>query len=298
MKKLLTMALMLTICSCGITVKADTPDPVKVYVTIADEDGKLAMPQEEITVTDVDNDGALTINDALYLAHEAKYAGGASSGYESGMSEYGLSLYKLWGTAGTGFGYYVNNTSAWSLADTVKEGDIVSAFIYRDTTGWSDTYCYFNVNTVSAKEGEQITLTLSKAAFDANYNPLVLPVEGAAITIDGTASAYKTDAEGKVTITLDEGKHVISAVSDIEILVPPVCKADVAAKVTDNTSDSTFDNTADNTTDNITNSTSDNTSDKAVETRDSNSLYTYMIIAAALTGAVIFVSGRRNVYEK
>lgn len=273
MKKLLTMALMLVICSYGITVEADTQDPVKVYVTIADENGKLAMTQEEITVTDVDNDGALTINDALYLAHEAKYEGGAPAGYESAVSEYGLSLNKLWGTAGA-VGYYVNNASAWSLADTVKEGDYVTAFVYTDATTWSDAYCYFDVNTVSAKEGAQITLTLSKAGFDADYNPIVLPVEGAAITIDGTASSIKTDAEGKVTITLKEGKHVISAVSDTEILVPPVCKADIAAKA------------------------ADNTSGNAVATGDRASLYICMQIAAAVTGAAIVVSGRRKAYEK
>lgn len=272
MKKLLTMALMLVICSYGITAEADTNDPVNVYVTIADENGKLVMTQEEITVTDVDNDGALTINDALYLAHEAKYEGGASAGYESGMSEYGLSLYKLWGTAGA-VGYYVNNASAWSLADTVKEGDFVTAFMYTDATTWSDAYCYFDVNTVSASEGEQITLTLSKAGFDADYNPLVLPVEGAAVTIDGTVSSFKTDAEGKVTITLDDGKHIISAVSETEILVPPVCKADIAAKA------------------------ADNTSDNAVATGDNTSLYICMLIAA-VTGAAVVVSGRRKAYEK
>ena len=62
-------AVLLT-CSLACSVSfAEETDTVNVNVTIADKDGNPVMVQEEISVTDIDNDGKLTINDALYLAH-------------------------------------------------------------------------------------------------------------------------------------------------------------------------------------------------------------------------------------
>ena len=57
------------------------------------------LAMEKITVADNDGDGALTINDALYAAHEKAFTGGAAAGYASVQSDWGLSLSKLWGIA-------------------------------------------------------------------------------------------------------------------------------------------------------------------------------------------------------
>ena len=203
----------------------------KVYVTISDKAGKLALVQEEIIVTDTDKDGVLTINDALYAAHEAKYEGGAAAGYASSYGAYGLSMNKLWGTENGGsYGYCVNNSPAWSLTDIVKEGDYINAYVYTDLTAWSDSYCYFNVNEIFGKAGGEMTLTLSMAGYDEAYNPIVIPVADAFLTINGEKTAFKTDQDGNVTFTVsDEGSYIISAVSDTLTLVPPVCKATVTA---------------------------------------------------------------------
>ncbi|MBR2284360.1 MAG: hypothetical protein IJ874_08080 [Ruminococcus sp.] len=220
--------------ACSFTavnsLAAENSDPVDVYVTISDSTGKLVVTQEKVTVTDIDNDGALTINDALYIAHENSYEGGAEAGYGTSVTQYGLGITKLWGTENGGsYGYYVNNASAWSLSDVLKTGDYLNAFVYTDTTGWSDKYTYFDSNTAEAKQGDELTLTLSQAAFDADYSPITLPVEGASITINGVDSGAVTDAEGKATITLAAaGNAVISATSDSLTLVPPVCIAAVA----------------------------------------------------------------------
>lgn len=231
MKKVLSMVmvLMLLLAMCSVNVFA--AEETTVYVTVSDANGKLVLAQEAITVTDADKDGALTVNDALYAAHEAKYEGGAAAGYASSTGAYGLSLDKLWGTANGGsYGYYVNNTSSTSLADTVKEGDFINAYVITDLTAWSDTYCYFDANTVSAKAGEEINLKLSAAGYDANWNPITVPVADAAITLNGVATAYKTDAEGKVTLKVEEaGNFVVSATSETQVLVPPVCVATVEA---------------------------------------------------------------------
>lgn len=225
----LVAALLLIAAVNPVSVKAGglliSPKPadVTVYVTIVNSDVKLA--QEPIKVADIDGDGALTVNDALYLAHEAKYRGGAAAGYASAQSQWGLSLTKLWGVENGGsYGYYVNNTSAMGLTDPVKNGDHVNAFVYTDTTAFSDKYCFFDVNTVTGNTGKNITLTLSGAGYDSNWNPVTVAIAGATLTIDGKATSYKTDADGKVTFKVTEGgKHVIGAVSDKETLVAPVC---------------------------------------------------------------------------
>ena len=196
-----------------------------VLVTIADANGDLAIAMAAVTVTDIDADGALTINDALYCAHEEYYEGGAAAGYASAMSEYGLSLAKLWGSENGGsYGYYVNDAAAWGLADPVKDGDRVNAFVYTDLTAWSDTYCYFDVAEADAEVGDTLTLTLTAAGYDADWNPITLPVAGATITVNGEKTEAVTDENGKATLTLSgEGELIISAVSDTQTLVPPVC---------------------------------------------------------------------------
>ena len=224
----LTLVLLLGLC-CSVAFAAD--EDVTVLVTIADKDGKLVLVQEEIAVKDIDSDGQLTINDALYCAHEAKFDGGAAAGYLSEMTEYGLSLKKLWGTDnGTGYGYYVNNTGAMSLSDKVFDGSSIVAFIYTDTTNWSDTFSYFDKDSVTMKAGTDITLTLKSVGFDASYNTVISPVANANITLNGKAVDTKTDADGKVTLKFAEaGTYVVSASSDSMTLVPPACVITVDA---------------------------------------------------------------------
>ena len=111
----------------------------------------------------------------------------------------------------------------------MKTGDYVKAFVYTDLVTWSDTYCFFDVNTATVAEGEAVELTLSAAGYDEAWNPISVPVEGAVITVDGVATEYKTDAEGKVTVKLEEGTHIISATSETQTLVAPVCKVTVTA---------------------------------------------------------------------
>ena len=223
------LALLLVVSSAAVSASADTTE--KVFVSIADENGSLVLARKEVTASDIDADGAITINDVLYAAHETFFEGGAEAGYASYTGDYGLSLSKLWGVENGGsYGYYVNNASAWSLADPVAEGAHVYAFIYTDTTAWSDTYSWFEKDTVDAKAGESITLTLKSLGYDADWNPVAAAEAGAVIYVNGTATDAVTDENGQATITLsDEGSMLISAKSDSKTLVPPVCIANVKA---------------------------------------------------------------------
>ncbi|MBQ9086488.1 MAG: hypothetical protein IJY47_04805 [Clostridia bacterium] len=241
MKKLLSFGLVFLML-CGIwclsaSAAEGAGQGVSVYVSIADATGKLALTQEKITVTDTDRDGALTVHDALYCAHEAKYQGGAAAGYGTAETQWGLSLSKLWGTANGGnYGYYVNHVGASGLTDPVEEGDLVNAVVYVGVWPDMEQYCYFDQNTLTAKEGDAVTLTLSAAGYDAQFQQIAVPVEGAVITFDGVATSYKTDTEGKVTVTLSEaGNVVIGAISDTQKLTPPSCVATVEARASTET---------------------------------------------------------------
>ncbi len=258
----------------------------EVYVTIAN--GNLKIAGELITAADIDNDGEVTVNDALYAAHEQYYEGGAEAGYGTEYGQYGLSITKLWGAEnGSGYGYYVNNVSAYSLTDKMEDGDYLTAFVYTDTVNYSDTYCYFDKNTVSAKAGEEVTLTLSAAGYDDQWNPITVPAENAEITVNGVKTGLKTDKEGKVTLKLDTaGALVISAVSEDTVLVPPVCKASVSAAETDGANNNTSDDEKDDTP-------------KSPVTGENNTAASVAVLSAAMLAVIcLAVLTLKKSYEK
>lgn len=230
MKKLpaLLMALILTFSCAALAEEA--PTSITVNVSITDDTGALVMAYVPVTVTDVDGDGAFTICDALVCAHAANHENGAEA-FGSAQTEYGISMTKLWGVENGGsYGYYLNDASPLSMLDPVQENDHVKAYAYTDLTAWSDTYCFFEAAVKTAAIAEEITLTLSAAGFDETYAPITLCVEGAVITVNGETTEIITDAEGKCTIAFDtEGVYVISAKSQTQNLVAPVCIITVAA---------------------------------------------------------------------
>lgn len=221
-------ALVMMFALCALPVHAEG---LEVLVSISDgnSDNGVELAWEKVTVVDCDNDGQLTINDALFSAHEKHFKGGAGAGYAFAPTEFGLSLNKLWGVENGGsYGYYINDASPLSLSDTVKDGDRIYAYAFADLTAWSDMYTYFDKCQLEADKGDEITLTLSGASYDAEWNPVTVPVEGAKILIDGKDSGVVTDAEGKAVVTLNgSGQQIISAASDSAVLVPPVCVAQV-----------------------------------------------------------------------
>ena len=222
---LLAVLLCLSMAACGAENETAAVTPVvTVYVTIADA-GVLEAAQTAVEVPDGDGDGTCSIDEALRAAHDALYAGGAEAGYASAETEYGLSLTRLWGVENGGsYGYYVNDAAAMSLSDPLREDDRVVAYSYADLSAWSDMYSFFDVTRAEVAAGEELTLTLSGAGYDEAWNPITVGVEGAALTVNGAATEWTTGADGAVTFTLGEaGEYVVSAVSESELLVPPVC---------------------------------------------------------------------------
>ena len=264
MKKLIVAAVaaIITCSAMSITAFADE-ESAKVFITVVDGEGKFAVAQEAVSVTDIDKDGKLTVNDALVIVHDKFFEGGSDAGYKTIETQYGQSIDKLWGIENGGsYGYYVNNASAMGLSDPVKEGDYLNAFVYPDPNAWATTYySWFDKNTAEADEGTEIEVTLKRARFDENYQMVPVAVEGATITVNGTASDVKTDADGKAKIKLDNaGKNIISATADGGMtLIAPVLVADVKAAETTTTTTEVTTTTTTTTTTTATTSTSKST---------------------------------------
>lgn len=217
MKKAILILLCLALCCGGALAEA-------AYVSLSDGQGNIVMAHQPIELSDVDGDGAVTIYDCLYLAHETSYAGGAQAGFAAEDQGYGLSVTRLWGEENGGsYGYYVNNASAYSLTDPVAGGDMVHAFVYTDLEAWSDTYCYFESETLET-DSDRATLQLMYQYYDADWNSVTAPLEGAKIWIDGVESEFVSDGEGQVEISgLSVGAHLVTARSEDQVLVPPIC---------------------------------------------------------------------------
>ena len=225
MKKVLTLSLLaaLLVCLFAIPVLATPPEPDYVRVTIADAEKNLVLAFEKVALGTSE-----TIDDVLRRAHDEFYEGGADTGYASEETQYGRSLLELWGDESGAYSYYLNDASAMSLSDKVKSGDHIYVFVYTDTMNFSDTYCYFNNTQVYAEKGDIATLTLTRSGYDASWNPITEPVEGAVITINGEKTELVTNEKGEVAITYDKaGELLISAVHDEMNLTPPVLVATV-----------------------------------------------------------------------
>ena len=235
MKKFLSIIVAaLLVTTLAAPAKALAADSANVFFTFTDGEGKIVRVCDEVTVTDVDEDGALTILDAFYCAHEQNFEGGAAAGFATVSSDYGPFITKLWGIENGGsFGYYLNNAMAMGVTDPVKDGDVLKAYAYMDPATYADVYTYFDNSKLEATEGEEVEVTLYGVGFDASYNPVANPVEGAIITINDKDTEFVTDAEGKATITFDgTGEHVVSAKSDSQVLVPPVLVVNIEADET------------------------------------------------------------------
>ena len=223
-------ALALSVSSAAFAIPASAEDDVVVYVNIIEDHGVHCTFNEAVTLKDIDDDGKLTINDALYLTHEEAFSGGAEAGYGTKQTEWGLSLTKLWGIENGGsYGYYVDGNMAMSLADELKGGEYLDAFCYQDTKYYTDTYSFFEQREaeVDINETSLLTLSLKYIGFDDSWAAVTLPLADATITIDDEETSFKTDKNGEVTIDLtgiDTGWHDISAKSSDLTLVPPLCE--------------------------------------------------------------------------
>lgn len=293
MKKLCSVLLAMFLFTgiLGVGAAAAEPDSVTVLVDIAKQ-GEQVFAKSEIAVTDLDNDGKISIGDALWAAHEAGYTGGAAAGYAQADSGYGLGIVKLWGDNSGNFGYFINNQMPMNLEVELKTGDHISAYVYKQSD-YSDVYCYFNDLTAEKEAGKTVDLELKGFI---NWSTTATPIANATVTINGEETAFKTDAEGKVTLTLPEqsGNYIISAKGNSLVLVPPVCHIKVNAKVVQNSS-SVNTNSVTSSNENVVSNEKTN-----VTTSPKTGDITWLLCAVLVLvgGAAVLVAVRAKAYEK
>lgn len=235
-KRLLSLMLALSMALSLATTGAWAAgqDSIRVTVTIANQ-GAIAvgknntlMAQVPVTVTDLNDDGKFTYDEAMTAAHEAYYEGGKAgfATYEdSGFAE------KLWGlTSDDGVGGFYQNNVAIPVGpgkQAIQNGDDLTAFIYANK--WSDKYCFFDQSTLSIKTGETVALNLQEQDYDSEGNAVDAPAANAAlVTVDNEGAFHElnvtTDDKGDATLSFDKaGTYVVSAYGSEDILVPPVC---------------------------------------------------------------------------
>ena len=212
----------------------ESADPIDVCVTIADE-GDIVMAKEAVTVTDRDASGDFTVDEVLYAAHEAEYAGGAEAGYATAETAYGLGITKLWGDTSGNYGYWLNDASCWSLSDKVVADDHLVSFVYQNTEVW-DSYSKFDKDSYSVRAEEAVTVTLEKAGYDTNWNTVFSKHNGAEIKVyssdfkeldtddyevvdngDGTYSITIKNTESYIIAAYDNTTPIVPAVSTVVV---------------------------------------------------------------------------------
>lgn len=205
-------------CVCGLVVflallfaawtalpalaEAELPeDPVCIDVFLAGEDGAVAY--RELPLRDEDGDGLLTVSDAL-------------------LAEDGRIPTMLGGGETAGLRIYVNHTPVTDLLTALQEGDQLYGLVCEDEAELP--YCRFDLSRASVREGETLVLTLTAMSPEGEGQP----VADAVIRIDGKDTAFRTDADGKVTLQFDgSGSCVVSARKEGVTMAPPVCAVTV-----------------------------------------------------------------------
>ena len=227
MKRILVIVIASLLCLASLfslSVFAEEEAKVNVKVSVTTKNS-IKAGLVDVAAGDEDGDGAITISDALYVAHKI-YCSAGVSGYAAEETEFGLSLVKLWGDESGNFGYYLNHQPAMSLADTIKEGDVISACIYEGVYPNMESYAYFDKDSAVVSEGGSITLTLMKLGYDENFNAVSSPVANAKLTVDAAPwGDYTTDENGKVTFTPEwTAEMIVSAIGENEEIIMPVCR--------------------------------------------------------------------------
>ena len=214
MKKRLLSLLLVLVMVLGMfpmVAFAEPADGITVYMTVfnkgefcKDKDNA-PMWQKPVTVTDTNGDGKYSLDEALAAAHTACYIDG-TNGYATEHNEASGydAVAKLWGVDTKSTGYYRNNKITATVdQEFLSANDKITAFVYYDEEGWSDRYSYFTESAKTVGVGEEFSLTLKYAGYDADYNPTELPVATAPIGVYHMATgtySVPTTLKGEETI--------------------------------------------------------------------------------------------------
>lgn len=192
-------------------------DSITVYASVV-RNGEFVTGKDGSIIAHIPvtvNSQEPTIDNAFTALHETYYTDG-TSGYRTTQMDKYTAVTKFWGVESEYVGYYNNNNFATGLAESVDDGAHLVLWFYQDTS-WSDTYTYFDKTTATVACGNALDLTLMQEGGT--------PLSDAIITVDGAeVSGMTTDAEGKVSLSFEEGgTYIVSAKSADSYIVSPVC---------------------------------------------------------------------------
>lgn len=161
-------------------------------------------------------ENTVTILDAMVAAHQKMY--GDDFGKDPGkyLIINGGWIQKFWGIETGAIGYLLNNQSPTDLNGSatlcnnspIKTGDVVTVYQYGDTQNYSDTYLYFADSQIQQKEPGEVSLTLLRSGYDANWKPVSSPQENCKVVLADSngkqVAEAATDKDGIVTFKISE----------------------------------------------------------------------------------------------
>ena len=161
-------------------------------------------------------ENTVTILDAMVAAHQKMY--GDDFGKDPGkyLVINGGWIQKFWGIETGAIGYLLNDQSPADLNGSatlcnnspIKTGDVVTVYQYGDTQNYSDTYLYFVDSRIQQKKPGEVSLTLLRSGYDANWKPVSSPQENCKVVLTDSngkqVAEGMTDKDGIVTFKISE----------------------------------------------------------------------------------------------
>ena len=218
---------------CIVTIP-ESAKPADMKITINNKgifasakDGT-AMVERDITVTDLNEDGMLSYDEALVAAHDTYFEGGTAAGYSGGPW-----ISKLWGV-GTSNTLMFDNDESISPATVdeyelkeVEGGHKLYASVNTDDVYYADWFTTFDIKEKTLEAGQSLALNI-KGHYGMAYEPedmIDVPLEGIHIGYwkDGDfqpLEGIKTDSDGNATVTFDKaGIYIVTADGTVKDMV-------------------------------------------------------------------------------
>ena len=198
--------------SVSVRINMDSGKPGKSYTVKVTSDmaAKAGFSKPE------GFENTVTILDAMVAAHQKMY--GDDFGKDPGkyLIINGGWIQKFWGIETGAIGYLLNNQSPTDLNGSatlcnnspIKTGDVVTVYQYGDTQNYSDTYLYFADSQIQQKEPGEVSLTLLRSGYDADWKPVSSPQENCKVVLTDSngkqVAEAATDKDGIVTFKISE----------------------------------------------------------------------------------------------
>ncbi len=240
LKKVLSIILAFVMILGSFSVCAEGVENISVYLSVG-KYGELVTDKNGNTIACalIELDGKESYNlDDVFLAAHSLYHEDGEEGYASSEGQWGFGIDKFWSDTSYNFGYQVNGgTEVVSGLDyTVKSGDFIDAFIYKNQYPETEGYAMFDKRRISLYTNNECDLTLEYfSGYDENWNNIISPCEDATVIINGEETEYKTDGNGYVSLSFEnEGTYIVSAKktklsgeNEVPAITAPSCVIDV-----------------------------------------------------------------------